>query len=59
MSPHFREVLVLEKDTLPTEPAARSGVGDTTFRDLVISRIVDPTSLLDTGRVLTGLDSIR
>jgi hypothetical protein len=30
-------------------------VGDAVFRDLVISRIVEPTSLLDTGRVLTDL----
>ena len=30
-------------------------VGDETFRDLVISRIVEPTSILDTGRVLGDL----
>ena len=30
-------------------------VGDDTFRDLVIARIVEPTSVLDTGRVLTDL----
>lgn len=30
-------------------------VGDATFRDLVIARIVEPTSILDTGRVLTDL----
>ena len=30
-------------------------VDDDVFRDLVISRIVEPTSLLDTGRVLTDL----
>jgi hypothetical protein len=30
-------------------------VGDDTFRDLVIARIVEPTSILDTGRVLTDL----
>jgi hypothetical protein len=30
-------------------------VGDATFRDLVIARIVEPTSVLDTGRVLTDL----
>jgi Transposase DDE domain len=30
-------------------------VGDETFRDLVIARIVEPTSILDTGRVLTDL----
>lgn len=30
-------------------------VGDETFRDLVICRIVEPTSILDTGRVLTDL----
>jgi Transposase DDE domain len=30
-------------------------VADETFRDLVIARIVEPTSILDTGRVLTDL----
>ncbi|MBA3266588.1 MAG: IS1634 family transposase [Nocardioidaceae bacterium] len=30
-------------------------LGDETFRDLVIARIVEPTSLLDTGRVLADL----
>ena len=30
-------------------------VADSVFRDLVISRIVEPTSLLDTGRVLRDL----
>jgi hypothetical protein len=30
-------------------------IGDETFRDLVIARIVEPTSILDTGRVLTDL----
>ncbi|MGH3989544.1 MAG: IS1634 family transposase [Pseudonocardiaceae bacterium] len=30
-------------------------LADETFRDLVIARIVEPTSLLDTGRVLTDL----
>jgi hypothetical protein len=30
-------------------------VADDTFRDLVIARIVEPTSILDTGRVLTDL----
>lgn len=30
-------------------------VGDETFRDLVIARIVEPTSILDTGRVLSDL----
>ncbi|EWT04985.1 transposase [Intrasporangium chromatireducens Q5-1] len=30
-------------------------VGDETFRDLVIARIVEPTSILDTGRVLADL----
>jgi len=35
-----------------------SAVGDATFRDLVISRIVEPTSILDTGRVLTDLGQI-
>jgi hypothetical protein len=29
--------------------------GDEVFRDLVIARIVEPTSILDTGRVLTDL----
>jgi hypothetical protein len=30
-------------------------LGDETFRDLVIARIVEPTSILDTGRVLIDL----
>jgi hypothetical protein len=30
-------------------------IGDETFRDLVIARIVEPTSILDTGRVLIDL----
>jgi hypothetical protein len=30
-------------------------LGDDTFRDLVIARLVEPTSILDTGRVLTDL----
>lgn len=30
-------------------------LGDQVFRDLVIARVVEPTSLLDTGRVLTDL----
>lgn len=30
-------------------------VGDKVFRDLVIARIVEPTSILDTGRVLADL----
>jgi transposase len=30
-------------------------VPDATFRDLVIARVVEPTSILDTGRVLTDL----
>jgi Transposase DDE domain len=30
-------------------------LADDTFRDLVIARIVEPTSILDTGRVLTDL----
>ena len=30
-------------------------VADETFRDLVIARIVEPTSILDTGRVLADL----
>ena len=33
-------------------------VGDAVFRDLVIARIVEPTSLLDTGRVLTDLGRV-
>lgn len=32
-----------------------SAVGDEVFRDLVISRIVEPTSILDTARVLSDL----
>lgn len=32
-----------------------AAVGDEVFRDLVISRIVEPTSILDTGRVLSDL----
>ncbi|MBE1874879.1 IS1634 family transposase [Myceligenerans pegani] len=31
------------------------GIGDETFRDLVIARIVEPTSILDVGRVLKDL----
>jgi len=30
-------------------------LGDTVFRDLVLARIVEPTSLLDTGRVLSDM----
>jgi hypothetical protein len=30
-------------------------VGDAVFRDLVLARVVEPTSILDTGRVLTDL----
>jgi hypothetical protein len=30
-------------------------LADDTFRDLVIARVVEPTSILDTGRVLTDL----
>ena len=30
-------------------------VGDEVFRDLVVARIVEPTSILDTGRVLRDL----
>src|SRR5690606_24758886 len=30
-------------------------LGDAVFRDLVIARIVEPTSILDTGRVLSDL----
>jgi hypothetical protein len=30
-------------------------LGDGAFRDLVLARVVEPTSLLDTGRVLTDL----
>ena len=33
-------------------------VADDTFRDLVIARIVEPTSILDTGRVLTDLGCV-
>jgi hypothetical protein len=32
-----------------------TAVADETFRDLVIARIVEPTSILDVGRVLTDL----
>jgi hypothetical protein len=35
-----------------------SSVGDEVFRDLVIARVVEPTSLLDTGRVLTDLGRV-
>src|SRR6516162_9606010 len=35
-----------------------SVVEDETFRDLVIARIVEPTSILDTGRVLTDLGRV-
>ena len=31
------------------------GLGDAVFRDLVVARIVEPTSILDTGRVLSDL----
>ena len=31
------------------------GLGDEVFRDLVIARVIEPTSLLDTGRVLRDL----
>lgn len=31
------------------------GLGDEVFRDLVIARVVEPTSLLDAGRVLRDL----
>jgi hypothetical protein len=30
-------------------------LGDDVFRDLVLARVVEPTSILDTGRVLTEL----
>ncbi len=33
-------------------------IGDKTFRDLVIARIVEPTSILDTGRVLIDLGQV-
>jgi hypothetical protein len=33
-------------------------VGDEVFRDLVIARVVEPTSVLDTGRVLTDLGRV-
>ena len=32
-----------------------NALGDEVFRDLVIARLVEPTSILDTGRVLTDL----
>ena len=32
-----------------------AALADNTFRDLVIARIVEPTSIMDTGRVLTDL----
>ena len=32
-----------------------TAIGDDMFRDLVIARIVEPTSIFDTGRVLTDL----
>jgi Transposase DDE domain len=32
-----------------------AAIGDETFRDLVITRVVEPTSILDTGRVLRDL----
>lgn len=35
-----------------------SVVRDTTFRDLVIARVVEPTSILDTGRVLRDLGQV-
>ena len=35
-----------------------SVVEDETFRDLVIARIAEPTSILDTGRVLTDLGRV-
>jgi hypothetical protein len=33
-------------------------IGDEVFRDLVIGRVVEPTSLLDAGRVLTDLGRV-
>ncbi len=33
-------------------------VGDEVFRDLVVARVVEPTSLLDAGRVLTDLGRV-
>ena len=33
-------------------------LGDTVFRDLVIARIVEPTSILDVGRVLADLGKV-
>jgi Transposase DDE domain len=33
-------------------------LADATFRDLVISRIVEPTSIMDTGRVLADLGQV-
>ena len=35
-----------------------SVAGDVTFRDLVIARLVESTSILDTGRVLTDLGQV-
>jgi hypothetical protein len=34
-------------------------LGDQVFSDLVIARVVEPTSLLDIGRVLTDLGRCR
>lgn len=34
------------------------GLGDEVFRDLVIARVVEPTSLLDAGRVLRDLGRV-
>ncbi|MEV5054346.1 IS1634 family transposase [Arthrobacter sp. LAR12-1-1.1] len=34
------------------------GLGDAAFRDLVIARVVEPTSLLDAGRVLRDLGRV-
>ena len=34
------------------------GLGDAVFRDLVIARVVEPTSLLDAGRVLRDLGRV-
>ena len=35
-----------------------TAVGDEVFRDLVIARVVEPTSILDTGRVLADLGRV-
>ena len=39
-------------------PLGFDGLGDDVFRDLVIARVVEPTSLLDAGRVLRDLGQV-